>query len=75
MAIDTNNEKLALMEWCQVWEPGLPFDPVTIDQGAKQQFLWGYPGILWSGGVPPIVIPEGGVLTGVLSITDITSIT
>lgn len=47
MAIDTNNEKLAIMEWCQVWEPGLPFDPVTIDQAAQQQFLWDYPGILW----------------------------
>lgn len=44
MAISANNQKLAVMEWCQVWEPGLPFDPVAIDIYAQQQFLGNYPG-------------------------------
>ena len=48
MAIDTNDEKLALMEWCLPWEPGLPLDEAAgFDQGDKQQLLLGYPGILW----------------------------
>lgn len=46
--IDTTDQKLALMEWCQVWEPALPIEESDpFDQGDKQQMLWGYPGILW----------------------------
>ena len=48
MAIDTTNKKLALMEWESFWEPGLPISPGTIGQDDKQQFVWGYPGILWA---------------------------
>lgn len=48
MAIDTDNKKLALMEWDIVWEPGLPLSPGTFGQDDKQQLLWGYPGVLWS---------------------------
>lgn len=47
MAIDTTNEKLAIMEFGQVFEPGLPMAPGVIDQADQQQFLWGYPGVLW----------------------------
>lgn len=47
MAIDTDTEKLALMEWGLVWEPGLPLSPGTLDQADQQQLLWGYPGVLW----------------------------
>ena len=47
MAISSTTEKLAVMEWCQVWEPGLPFSPGTIGQDDQQQLLWGYPGVLW----------------------------
>ena len=51
MAIDTNNEKLAIMEWCIPWEPGLPMVSTdTIDQADQQQFLNDFPGILWSAG-------------------------
>lgn len=48
MAIDTINKKLAIMEFGQVWEPGLPISPGAIGQDDQQQFLWGYPGILWA---------------------------
>ena len=49
MAIDTNDKKLALMEWDMPWEPGLPLDETAgFDQGDKQQLLLGYPGILWA---------------------------
>ena len=48
MAIDTNDKKLALMQW------NMPFAPATVlnetspfSQGDQQQLLWGYPGILW----------------------------
>ena len=47
MAIDTINEKLALMEETIPWEPGLPMSPGTIGQDDQQQLIWGYPGILW----------------------------
>jgi hypothetical protein len=48
VAVDTINEKLALMEMENVWEPGLPMSPGTLGQDDQQQLLWGYPGILWS---------------------------
>lgn len=47
MAIDTINKKLAVMEFGDVWEPGLPLSPGTLEQDDKQQLLLGYPGILW----------------------------
>lgn len=50
MAIDTNAKKLAIMEWDEVYEPGIPLSPgaAPFSQGEKQNFLWGYPGILWA---------------------------
>ena len=60
MAIDTTNEKLALMEWCNVWEPGLPISPGAFGQDDKQQLLWGYPGITWATAV------SGGGASGLL---------
>lgn len=45
--IDTNNKKLSMMEWCIMWEPGLPMSPGTLGQDDQQQLLWDYPGILW----------------------------
>ena len=52
-ALSTDNEKLAAMEWCQVWEPGLPLSPGTLEQDDQQQLLWGFPAILW--GIPAVV--------------------
>ncbi len=49
MAIDTTNEKLALMEE-ELWEPALPIAPGTFGQDDKQQLLWGFPGISWVAG-------------------------
>jgi len=44
----TDTDKLAVMEWGLVWEPGLPLLPGTIDQADQQQLLWGFPGVLWA---------------------------
>lgn len=46
MAISTNNEKLAVLDWTEL-EPGLPLSPGAFGQGDKQQLLWGYPGVAW----------------------------
>ena len=64
MAIGTTNEKLALMEWGQVWEPGLPISPGALGQDDKQQLLWGYPGILWGELAADDVILRAITLTG-----------
>lgn len=55
MAISTTNGKLALIEWDNPWEPGLPISPGTIGQDDKQQLLLGYPEVLW--GAPAVVVP------------------
>lgn len=47
MAIATINGKLAIMEFGQVWEPGLPLSPGTLGKNDKQQLLWGYPDVAW----------------------------
>ena len=47
MAIDTTNEKLALIEYGDVFQPGIPISADGLDQADNQQLLWGYPGILW----------------------------
>lgn len=47
MAIGTNNEKLAVLDWTEL-EPGLPLSPGAFGQGDKQQLLWGYPGVVWT---------------------------
>lgn len=47
MAITTNNEKLAVIEWDQSYEPGLPISPGALGQDDQQQLLWGFPGVLW----------------------------
>ena len=47
MAISTTNGKLAVMEWCQVWEPGLPISPGSLGQDDQQQLLWDFPENLW----------------------------
>lgn len=48
MPIDTANKKLALLEWDQDYEPGLPISPGALGQDDRQQLLWGYPGVLWT---------------------------
>lgn len=55
MAIDTDNKKLAIMEWGIIWEPGLPLSPGTLGQDDKQQLIWGYPGILWAAEIEIII--------------------
>lgn len=48
MAITTTNGKLAMMEWCEIWEPSLPMAPGVIDPADQQQFLWDFPEISWT---------------------------
>ena len=55
MAITTDNEKLSVMEWCSIWEPGLPLSPGTLGQDDQQQLIWDYVGNLW--GVTVIFAP------------------
>ena len=50
MAIDSLNKKLALIEYMQVYQPGIPVSADGLDQADNQQLLWGYPGILWGAG-------------------------
>ncbi len=47
MAISTVNDKLALIEYGDVFQPGIPISADGLDQADNQQLLWGYPGILW----------------------------
>jgi len=47
MSINTTNEKLALIEYGDVFQPGIPISADGIGQDDKQQLLWDYPGILW----------------------------
>ncbi len=47
MAIDTNTKKLSILEWDNVWEPGIPLSPGTFGTDDKQHLIWGYSGISW----------------------------
>lgn len=49
MAIDTDLEKLAVMEMGEYWEPGIPFSPGTLGTDDQQVLLWGFPEVLWLG--------------------------
>lgn len=48
MAIDTDTKKLSMMDWCQVWESGLPLSPGTLGQDDQQHLIWGQSAGLWS---------------------------
>lgn len=52
MAIDTFNEKLALIEYLEPYHVGIPVSNDGLDQADKQQLLAEYPGFLW--GVPEL---------------------
>jgi len=47
MSINTKNEKLAIIEYGDIFQPGIPQSTDGIGRNDKQQLLWGYPGILW----------------------------
>jgi len=51
MALTTDNQKLAIMEWSVMWEPGLPLSPGTLGQDDKQQLLWDNPDPVWGAAV------------------------
>ena len=52
MAIDTTNEKLALINSGDVWSDHLPISSAGIGQDDKQQLLGSYPGTLWGADEP-----------------------
>jgi len=54
MAITTNDEKMAVMAFHQVWQAPVVLDETaSFSQGDRQQLLWGYPGVLY-GGAPEV---------------------
>lgn len=48
LAITTINEKLATIEYGDIFQPGIPISADGLDQADNQQLLWDYPGNLWS---------------------------
>lgn len=48
MAIETDNEKLALMSYNQPFVPAVPIVTNGMTQADYQHLIWQYPGILWS---------------------------
>lgn len=64
MAVDTINEKLAVLDMDLPFEPAMPLSPAVFGQEDKQQLLWGFPGFLWA-------LPDGGItaITGDSRIT------
>ena len=49
MAIDTNNEKFALISYQQPFNTPIPISADGLGQDDKQHLIWQYPGILWEG--------------------------
>jgi hypothetical protein len=48
MAITTDDQKLAIMDFCNMLESGMILNETSpFSQGDKQQLLWGYPDVLW----------------------------
>ena len=48
MAIDTDNEKFALISYQQNWNTPIPISDDIGNDGDKQHLIWEYPGIVWS---------------------------
>ena len=65
MSIDTINEKLALIDYGDVFQPAIPISADGIDQADQQHLLWGYPGILWATEIVILKRPGKGLLLGV----------
>lgn len=73
--ISTDNEKLAIMEFGQVFEPGLPLLPGAIDTADQQQFLHGYPGIAWGSEVIAAAISVAGPIARKIAFSIASAIT
>jgi len=56
VSLATDNGKLAVMEWDQDYEPGLPLSPGAFGQDDQQQILWGIPEVLWATSVPVVTV-------------------
>lgn len=51
MAIDTINEKFALITQYQPWTCAMPISADGLGQDDKQHLIWDYPGLLWTAAV------------------------
>lgn len=49
------------MDWGNVFEPGLPFNPGTIGQDDQQHLLWGQSDELWTA----LIQAEGGAIISI----------
>lgn len=47
MALDIDHKKMSVMDWGNVFDPGLPFSPGSIGQDDQQALLWGQSDELW----------------------------
>jgi len=48
MAINTINEKFALITQYQPWNTPVPISVDGLDQADNQHLIWDYPGLLWT---------------------------
>lgn len=63
MSLTTDNGKMAVMEWCQSYEPGFMLTETTpFSQADKQQLIWGIPEVLWDD-VAPAPAPAPAAVT------------
>ena len=51
MAVDTDNEKYALITYHMMWNTPLPISSDGLGQDDKQHLIAEFPGVLW--GAPP----------------------
>lgn len=55
MAVDTDNEKLALMSYHQPFQASVPISSDGIGADDKKHLIWEFPGLTWSG-APTVVL-------------------
>lgn len=67
MAITTINDKLATIEYGDIFQPGLPISADGNDQADNQQLLWDYPGNLWGA----LAVSTGGYLWMIIDYEDL----
>lgn len=63
MALTTIDDKLAVMNWDNVWEPGIIIaETAGFDQGDKQQLIWGMPTVDWAAVSAPVADERGLII-------------
>jgi hypothetical protein len=64
MAVDTATKRYAMMGLCAPHRFVAPVPDGTIGAADRQQFLYGYPGILWGAAVAPAAFGRRFTATG-----------